>query len=395
METSGVLVLICCLIFVDCDKNFFAVKRGEFEDRMAKLPDINSVIQELKEIKKHQSEMETNVIRNQLNLFNKTVENQNGIEEIESNLQMKQNEIDTNFNTMISNQNQLFHKLDEKENETRTNQNKMQLRINEIETNVKTMTGNQNQLFHKLEENQIEVRSIQNKLELKQNEIEANQIDLSNKVNDLITGQGNLMNKVNTILRLNVSGKIEAVVLESNEMVQTQLVEVQSATQNVKNSITALSGQIQTVKQNVSPKLYCNNRLGLADCIESHFTEQKQLQYYLKNAQGSVVLMNGRTKYEGRIEVNYQGRRGTVCDDYWDDDNAQVICRMLGFSGGAAFLGGCRTANCHSFGAGTGEILLDDVHCSGSEQSIFDCRHRGIGVHDCKHSEDAGVRCYP
>ena len=47
----------------------------------------------------------------------------------------------------------------------------------------------------------------------------------------------------------------------------------------------------------------------------------------------------------------------------------------------------------YSFPGGTGSIFLDDVNCTGSETMLIDCSHRGIGVHSCVHSEDAGVRC--
>ena len=45
------------------------------------------------------------------------------------------------------------------------------------------------------------------------------------------------------------------------------------------------------------------------------------------------------------------------------------------------------------FDQGTGSIILDNLFCSGSEASIFDCPHNGEGVHNCGHSEDAGVFC--
>ena len=50
--------------------------------------------------------------------------------------------------------------------------------------------------------------------------------------------------------------------------------------------------------------------------------------------------------------------------------------------------------NVITFGRGVGPILLDEVGCTGSETNLADCSHRGIGVHNCTHSEDAGVLCY-
>ncbi len=45
------------------------------------------------------------------------------------------------------------------------------------------------------------------------------------------------------------------------------------------------------------------------------------------------------------------------------------------------------------FGQGTGPIVLDNVNCVGSELRLDHCPANPIGVHNCAHSEDAGVRC--
>ena len=76
-----------------------------------------------------------------------------------------------------------------------------------------------------------------------------------------------------------------------------------------------------------------------------------------------------------------------MCDDLWDNNDATVICKQLGYSRGSA-----RVST--YFGEGSGLILLDNVNCNGGESSLFDCRHGSFSVHDCGHHEDAGVVCY-
>ena len=38
-------------------------------------------------------------------------------------------------------------------------------------------------------------------------------------------------------------------------------------------------------------------------------------------------------------------------------------------------------------------IFLDDVQCRGTERWLTNCTHPGVGVHNCRHHEDAGVVC--
>ena len=110
------------------------------------------------------------------------------------------------------------------------------------------------------------------------------------------------------------------------------------------------------------------------------------------SAPGSLRLAGGSSYLEGRVEVFHNGRWGTVCDDLWDDRDAAVACRQLGYQGGTAIIRSPRR-----FGEGTGPIYLDDVECRGDESRLIDCPRRGrartIGNHNCLHLEDAGAIC--
>lgn len=94
------------------------------------------------------------------------------------------------------------------------------------------------------------------------------------------------------------------------------------------------------------------------------------------------------------------GQWGSVCDDSFGMNDANVICRQLGFT-----LGASQALSHSTFGPGS-PILMDDVQCHGNETSLADCKyclyfsHRfafyvfrsvgkfsGWGVHNCNPEE--------
>ena len=70
----------------------------------------------------------------------------------------------------------------------------------------------------------------------------------------------------------------------------------------------------------------------------------------LANEEGYIRLTGGQDSSEGRVEIFHNGVWGTVCDDNWDMNEAQVLCRQLSFPGAKEAL--------VSFGSGK-EALLD------------------------------------
>ena len=44
---------------------------------------------------------------------------------------------------------------------------------------------------------------------------------------------------------------------------------------------------------------------------------------------GDIRLIGGQN--QGRVEVCYANQWGSVCDDNWDNTDARVACRQLGF----------------------------------------------------------------
>ena len=175
--------------------------------------------------------------------------------------------------------------------------------------------------------------------------------------------------------------------------------------------------------------------------------------------EGELRLVDGGGSHEGRLEIFLNGAWGAVCDDNWHWQNrgaanAARVCSILRDQGEpvtgiadeftlthnqcnvvydgtapATYSVSTRTST-RSFlsvdslpktgsasvcsgilgmtpstrdapvpdlvpGAAPGRFWLDDLRCRGGETGLTECRHAGVGVHNCAASEAVYVRCAP
>ena len=107
--------------------------------------------------------------------------------------------------------------------------------------------------------------------------------------------------------------------------------------------------------------------------------------YYDVCVANLVRLIGDSSHIEGRLEVYYNGRWGTVCNDGWNDEYASLVCKQFGFGSSGKLA---------DFGAGTGSIFLEKVMCSSNDTILASCGHYGVGISvHCNHYDDVGVKC--
>ena len=100
---------------------------------------------------------------------------------------------------------------------------------------------------------------------------------------------------------------------------------------------------------------------------------------------GNLRLIGGSNYRTGRVEIFIEPNNtwGTVCDDNWNDQNAQVVCRQLGLgTNGTSIFGFSLNASPNV------PIWLNNVNCNGLESRLIDCQHNGIGNHNCDHCKE-------
>ena len=109
-----------------------------------------------------------------------------------------------------------------------------------------------------------------------------------------------------------------------------------------------------------------------------------------------VRLVNGSTApqpagssilQEGTVEVCFNNTYGSICHNLWNENDARVLCRDLGFSSENT----TALINAH-YGISSGPIYLNSIQCTGDETSLSDCSYVRE-IDGCTHEQDAGVSC--
>ncbi|XP_039623878.1 scavenger receptor cysteine-rich type 1 protein M130-like [Polypterus senegalus] len=136
-------------------------------------------------------------------------------------------------------------------------------------------------------------------------------------------------------------------------------------------------------------KIQCTgNEANVFDCPSSetsaeHCTQRKDV--------GLVCvpyrLVNGFSSCSGRVELYYGQQWGTICDRYWDLQDASVFCNQIGCGYATEAPGQAK------FGEGQGEIWRDNLQCEGNESDLTKCPALDYGQEECTHRNDAGVIC--
>ncbi|KAL6460129.1 hypothetical protein MHYP_G00318880 [Metynnis hypsauchen] len=101
---------------------------------------------------------------------------------------------------------------------------------------------------------------------------------------------------------------------------------------------------------------------------------------------GKPRLTNGFHQCSGRVEVHHRGTWSTVCDDYFDHQDAEVVCRELGCGFPVEVLGDA------PFGRGEVQVWSEELQCRGNESEIILCPTTSP-TNNCSHDNDVGLIC--
>lgn len=91
---------------------------------------------------------------------------------------------------------------------------------------------------------------------------------------------------------------------------------------------------------------------------------------------------------EGLVQIYYSNTWNWVCADHWDKQEADVVCRMMGFHGSLSV-----TWSGVGQGQRNDQIWMKSLQCTGNEDSLFSCFHDGLNLDKCFKKRRVSVKC--
>ncbi|XP_068593299.1 scavenger receptor cysteine-rich type 1 protein M130-like [Cebidichthys violaceus] len=134
------------------------------------------------------------------------------------------------------------------------------------------------------------------------------------------------------------------------------------------------------------------------DCVQSGFALRECLtsdsfSYTLDlTCSDSVRLVNGTSLCSGRLEVKSNQSNqsnqwwSSVCEDDFDQQDAEVVCRELGCGAPSVLQGAL-------YGEVEAPMWTKEFQCGGHESALLDCRSSGSDRNTCSPGKAVGLTC--
>ncbi|XP_028275163.1 scavenger receptor cysteine-rich type 1 protein M130-like [Parambassis ranga] len=100
----------------------------------------------------------------------------------------------------------------------------------------------------------------------------------------------------------------------------------------------------------------------------------------------SVRLVEGTNVCSGRLEVKSDQSWSSVCEDDFNLQNAEVVCRELGCGAPSVFKGGL-------YGAAEAPVWMRRFQCGGHESALLDCGSSQSTENSCSAGKAVGLTC--
>ncbi|XP_044059867.1 scavenger receptor cysteine-rich type 1 protein M130-like isoform X2 [Siniperca chuatsi] len=129
-------------------------------------------------------------------------------------------------------------------------------------------------------------------------------------------------------------------------------------------------------------------------CVQSNTTVKECVTAREKSSSSSleiacsesVRLVNGNSRCSGRLEVKSNQSWSSVCEDDFDQQDAEVVCRELGCGAPSVLQGAL-------YGEAEAPVWTKEFQCEGNESALLDCGSSGSARNTCSPGKAVGLTC--